>query len=49
MVRRIVFVLVKIGQNEAPENLVEESLKTGKMPVTGLAPAAGLVLKEVRY
>lgn len=49
MVRRIVFVLVKIGQNEAPIDLVKESLDTGSMPLTGLAPATGLVLKEVRY
>jgi len=49
MVRRIVFVLVKIGQEEIPLNLIEKSLDTGELPLTGLAPAAGLVLKEVRY
>ena len=49
MVRRIVFILVKIGQNDVPIDLVAESLETGAIAVTGLAPATGLVLKEVRY
>lgn len=49
MVRRIVFVLVKIGQKEVPLNLIEESLETGELPLTGIAPATGLLLKEVRY
>jgi len=49
MVRRITFVLVAIGQQEASETLVEESLKSGEMALTGLAPAEGLVLQEVRY
>lgn len=49
MVRRITFVLVAIGQQEASETLVEESLKSGEMALTGLAPAEGLVLEEVRY
>ncbi len=49
MVRRIVFVLVKIGQGKASLCLVEKCLETGIMPLTGLAPAAGLVLKEIHY
>jgi tRNA pseudouridine38-40 synthase len=49
MVRRIVFVLVKIGQKEAPLSLIKESLETGAIPLTGLAPATGLVMKEVSY
>jgi tRNA pseudouridine38-40 synthase len=49
MVRRITLALVKIGQGDAPEDLIKESLKNGKLPFTGLAPAEGLVLEEVRY
>ena len=49
MVRRITFVLVAIGQGEAPIHMIEESLASGEMPLTGLAPAEGLVLEEVRY
>ena len=49
MVRRIIFLLVKIGQGEASEDLIQTCLATGKMPITGLAPAYGLVLKEVSY
>ena len=49
MVRRITFVLVAIGQQEASETFVEESLESGEMALTGLAPAEGLVLEEVCY
>jgi tRNA pseudouridine38-40 synthase len=49
MVRRTVMVLVTIGQGEAPEALVAESIASGELKMTGLAPAAGLVLEEVRY
>jgi tRNA pseudouridine38-40 synthase len=49
MVRRIVLALVKVGQGEAPETLIEESLQTGEFPFTGLAPAQGLVLEDVKY
>jgi tRNA pseudouridine38-40 synthase len=49
MVRRITWVLVKIGQGEAPETLIADSLRSGELKVTGLAPAEGLVLEEVRY
>lgn len=49
MVRRITFVLVSIGKGEAAEGLVEESLQTGEMCLTGLAPPEGLVLEEVIY
>jgi len=49
MVRRIVFVLVKIGQGEVSPDILLESLQTGTLSLTGLATAAGLVLKEVRY
>jgi tRNA pseudouridine38-40 synthase len=49
MVRRIVMVLVTIGQGEAPETLVADSVASGELKMTGLAPAAGLVLEEVLY
>lgn len=49
MVRRIVFLLVSIGQEKAPPNLVADALSTGKLELTGLAPAAGLYLQEVKY
>lgn len=49
MVRRITYALVKIGQGEAPEGLMVESLRSGELPLTGLAPAEGLVLEEVDY
>ncbi|MDF1519839.1 MAG: tRNA pseudouridine(38-40) synthase TruA [Brevefilum sp.] len=49
MVRRIVFVLVKIGQGEVSPDILLESLQSGNLSLTGLAPATGLVLKEVRY
>jgi len=49
MVRRITFVLVKVGQGEVPPEVLSESLQTGTLSLTGLAPAQGLLLKEVRY
>ncbi len=49
MVRRITLMLVTVGQGAAPEALIAESLQTGSSPLTGMAPAAGLVLEEVRY
>ncbi len=49
MVRRIVFVLVAIGQDQAPVRLIEEGLETGELELTGLAPPEGLVLEEVCY
>jgi tRNA pseudouridine38-40 synthase len=49
MVRRIIFSLVTIGQNEAQEQLIPECLASGELMLTGLAPAAGLVLQEVVY
>jgi tRNA pseudouridine38-40 synthase len=49
MVRRITFALVKIGQGEAETRLIPESLASGELRLTGLAPAAGLVLQEVVY
>jgi tRNA pseudouridine38-40 synthase len=49
MVRRITFALITIGQGEAEESLILESLTSGELTLTGLAPAAGLVLQEVVY
>ena len=49
MVRRITFTLVMIGQGEAPVSLVAEALRKGELGLTGLAPAAGLVLENVGY
>lgn len=49
MVRRITFALVTIGQGEAPETLIADGVRSGQLPLTGLAPAEGLVLEEVRY
>lgn len=49
MVRRITLALVKIGQGEAPQTLIADSLQSGELPLTGLAPAEGLVLEEVSY
>ena len=49
MVRRITFALVIIGQGEVEERLIPESLASGELTLTGLAPAAGLVLQEVVY
>ena len=49
MVRRIVFVLVTVGQNQAPTRVVAEGLTRGELALTGLAPSAGLVLEAVGY
>ncbi len=49
MVRRTTMALVTVGQGEAPVSLIADSLKSGKMPMSGLAPAQGLVLEEVSY
>ena len=49
MVRRITFALVMIGQGGAPVSLIAESLASGELGLTGLAPAEGLVLENVTY
>jgi len=49
MVRRTTLALVTIGQGEAPMDLIAESIRTGEMTLSGLAPAQGLVLEEVSY
>ncbi len=49
MVRRITLVLVRIGQGDASISVIGESLKSGKLDMTGLAPAEGLFLQEVIY
>ena len=50
MIRRIVILLVKIGQRkEEPETLKNYLLNPSGPPSQGLAPARGLSLVEVRY
>jgi tRNA pseudouridine38-40 synthase len=50
MIRRIVIVVVKIGQGKAPANALENYLSNPSGPPSqGLAPANGLSLVEVRY
>jgi tRNA pseudouridine38-40 synthase len=50
MVRRIVMVLVKIGQNKESADVIKEYLTNPSgSPAQGLAPAQGLRLVEVRY
>ncbi|MEL7626842.1 MAG: tRNA pseudouridine(38-40) synthase TruA [Anaerolineaceae bacterium] len=49
MVRRIVYVLVKIGLREAPVEIVPMGLQTGNTGIVALAPARGLTLVEVKY
>lgn len=49
MVRRIVFVLVRIGQGFVASDVIQQGLSSGQNPVHGLAPASGLTLAEVRY
>jgi tRNA pseudouridine38-40 synthase len=49
MVRRICFILVAIGQGDAKPNLIEEGLESETVALMGIAPARGLVLKEVVY
>ncbi|MBM3137128.1 MAG: tRNA pseudouridine(38-40) synthase TruA [Chloroflexi bacterium] len=49
MVRRIVFLLVRVGQGKVEAIELEKSFKkTGKLP-PGIAPAHGLFLEEVNY
>lgn len=49
MVRRIVFILVKIGQAELPEEIVRTGLESGSTGKVDLAPARGLTLMEVVF
>ena len=50
MVRRIVMVLINVGQEKVPSSKVQEYLDNPSGPPSqGLAPAKGLVLKKVRY
>jgi len=49
MVRRIVFLLIRVGQNKVEAMELEKSFKkSGKLPA-GIAPAHGLFLEEVNY
>jgi len=50
MVRRIVMVLVQIGQGDLPVNALADYLENPSGPPSqGLAPARGLTLFEVQY
>ena len=50
MVRRIVALLVEIGQGHKPVSQVQDHVERKQSsPVLGLAPPQGLVLAEVRY
>lgn len=49
MVRRIVYVLVRVGFREFPVEIVPTGLQTGSTGIVSLAPARGLTLIDVRY
>lgn len=49
MVRRLVFVQIQIGQGKLGLADLPQALQSGTIGLTGLAPAAGLVLMEVCY
>ncbi|NLE84410.1 MAG: tRNA pseudouridine(38-40) synthase TruA [Chloroflexi bacterium] len=49
MVRRIVYVLVKVGIKEAPVGIIRQGLETGSTEIVALAPARGLTMMSVRY
>lgn len=49
MVRRTTMMLVEIGQGKFPVTTIAEGIRTGQLPLNGLAPAQGLVLEEVSY
>jgi len=49
MVRRIVYVLVRIGLGELPVETVRLGLETGSTGIVSLAPARGLCLEAVTF
>lgn len=49
MVRRIVNVLVVIGQGKEEVSIIKRGLETGKINLAGLAPPQGLTLTGVFY
>lgn len=49
MVRRIVYVLVKVGNIDVPVSIIQTGLQTGNTGIAALAPARGLTLVEVKY
>jgi len=49
MVRRIVYVLVKVGLHDIPVEIVKKGLTTGDTGIVSLAPARGLCLLHVDY
>ncbi len=49
MVRRIVALLVSIGQGNTPPDALRRRLEPPREPVQGLAPPRGLTLTQVEY
>jgi tRNA pseudouridine38-40 synthase len=49
MVRRIVYVLVRVGFGDFPVEIVPIGLQTGSTGIVSLAPARGLTLMNVKY
>jgi len=48
-VRRIVALLVSIGQGNIPPDALRQRLEPPREPVQGLAPPHGLTLTQVDY
>lgn len=49
MVRRIVYLLVQIGQGDQSDEIIKRGLITGETGIVALAPACGLTLTKVNY
>ena len=49
MVRRMVYVQVQVGQNRLSLEDLDAAVRETRPLPSGLAPAQGLVLEEVRY
>ena len=49
MVRRIVYLLVKISQREIDPDLLKEALDGKNKLKDGIAPANGLFLEKIEY
>ena len=49
MVRRIVYVLVQVGLEEAPVGIIKTGLQSGHTGIVALAPSRGLTMVEVQY
>lgn len=49
MVRRIVYLLVQVGQGRQPVEIIKRGLESGDTGIVALAPACGLTLTHVHY